>query len=148
MFDNLNYLAPAKTATFKLVGLVTPPAKEPIELDVVFSGQGTAFFNEFAKIKAPERGASLEDRCEYRERVGRVLARHAITGWRNVFDGGKEVPYSETACAALFSKLIRLKDAKGDPVGRWDLLDDLAPFVMTAGNFSESMPTAADLGKG
>jgi len=148
MFDSLEYLAPKRTIEYPLDGVRTPPATEPIVLSLTYAGRGTAFLNEFSKVKAPDATASQDDRCAYRERVARLFAKHAVTGWVNAHDKGESIPYSETACAALFAKLIRLKDARGDQVGRWDLIDGAIVHAMEPSNFSEPMVTAGDLGKG
>lgn len=150
MFDNLNYLAPAKTLSFTLHGVVTPPANEPIVLELVYGGRGTAFFNEYAKVQAtaPGAGVPAEERAAYLERVGRVFAQHAVVGWKNAYDGAKEVPFSTTTLAALIGKLVRLPDASGAPVGRWDLVERAISASLDADNFTEPMPTAEELGKG
>lgn len=146
MFDNLEYLAPAKTADYPLVGVQT--TTEPVKLRLVYAGSGTTFFSEFTKLKAPGRDASQEERCVYRERVARLFATHAVVGWEHVVDNGQPVPFTPDNCLALFRRLIRLKDSRGEQVGRWDIIDGAIVYAIDPDNFSAPMADAADLGKG
>lgn len=145
MFDNLDYLAPKKTAPYTLHGVRT--TAEPIILQLVYAGSGTTFFAEFAKLKPPSREAAQEERNVYRERVARLFATHAVTGWEHVVDKGQPVAFTPDNCLALFRKLIRLVDSRGESVGRWDIVDGAIAYAMNPDNFSDPIATADDLGK-
>lgn len=146
MFDNLEYLAPSRIVDYTLPGVRT--TAEPIVLRLVYAGNGTAFYNEFAKLKMPDEDATQEDRLLYRERVARIFALHAVVGWDHVVDKGQPVPFTPDNCMALFRKLIRLPDSRGEQVGRWDIIDRAIVHAMTPDNFDRAMPDASDAGKG
>lgn len=145
MFDELDYLAPTKTIECPLAGVRTPPSTDPVTLQVIYAGSGTAFFNEFTKLKAPTNDV---ERRAYRERAARLFAKHAVTGWLHVCEKGAAVAFSEVACSALFVKLLGLKDGRGEQVGRWDLIDGVIAEAMDPARFTEAMVPASDLGKG
>jgi hypothetical protein len=145
VFDNLDYLAPSRTISHKL-GFSTPPCKESVEIRIVYCGGGTAFLNEYSKLKQPDSDASNEDRAAYRERVARLFAQHGIVGWKNVTDGKADVPFSTEACTQLLRKLARLKDSRGEIVGRWAFVDEAMIRAMRASEFGGEVESD-DLGK-
>lgn len=146
MFDTLEYLAPKKTVSYPLHGVRL--TAEPITLELVFAGNGTAFYNEFAKVPSPPPDETSEQRAARRERIARLFATHVVTGWSHVVDQGQPVAFTPDNCLALFRQLIRLKDSRGEMVGRWEIVDAAIVFAMDPDNFSEPIVSAADLGKG
>ena len=146
MFETLEYLAPARTVAFTLQGVRT--TKEPVVLQLVYGGNGSTFFNEFAKLKRPSVDASQSEWTAWRERVATLLASHVVVGWEYVDDKGAPVPFTPENCAALFRRLINLKDARGATVGRWDIVEGVLLYALDPDNFRAPMPEPDELGKG
>ena len=128
--DNLfEHMAPRASAPFTfLVAADNPFGPEPLELDLVFAGRPSPYWNELQKQKKED------DFDKATRRAAALFGRYAVTGWR-----GCSVPWSPDAASELLLRMAQ-KD-------RWDKVNEAIGFAVDEDNFKAPLVRATDLGK-
>lgn len=82
-----------------------------------------------------------------REVEAELYAKHVVVGWRNVFEDGAEVPFSETKCLELLMALVEPQPDGATPFA--EEFEYLMAFCRNNDNFRDTpLAEAGALGKG